>query len=193
MFEDILSSRFYAICNSVTKIIYLTILFMLFSLPIVTIGASLAALIATIRQPEYKTFSVFWQMFKENILRGTVVLIFTGFSVLSLMEFRHFAGALPAGNIMLILVGIFLIVYNLNAYLFVSILKRCGLTFFRQVFFFTIGTIYKTFLVPVIAAAFAIVAPIIGDIPLLLMSIPIVLTIYVKLVKNELETVEKLI
>jgi len=166
---------------------------MLFSLPIITIGASLTALIATIRQPEYKVFGLFWQMFKENILRGTVVLMFTGFSILSLMELWHFANAIPAGNIMLILIGIFLIVYNLNAYLFVSILKKCGLTFFRQVFFFTIGTIYKTFIVPVIAVIFAIVAPIIGDIPLLLMSLPIVLTIYVKLVKNDLETALELI
>ena len=193
MFDNILSSRFYAICNGIARIMYLTILFMLASLPMITIGASLTALIATSRQPECNVFSLFWQTFTANILRGTVVLIFTVFSMLSLMELWYFANMIPAGNILVILVGIFLIVYNLNAYLFVSILKRCGLTFFRQVFFFTIGTIYKTFLVPVIAVIFAIVTPIIGDIPLLLMSLPIVLTIYVKLVKNDLETVEELL
>lgn len=191
MFEDILSSKFYGFCNLLTRFIYLILLFLVFSLPIITIGSSLTALIATIRQPEYKTFSLFWKTFKENFFRGTVVLLFTGFTVLFLMEFWRLVHAFPAGNIILMLIAIFLIVYNLNAYLFVSILKKCNITFFRQVFFFTIGTIYKTFLIPVIALIFAFIFPIIGGWPLLLMSIPMVLSIYVRIIKKDLEVIEE--
>lgn len=190
MFEDILSSRFYAICNELTRLIYLTLLFILFSLPIFTIGSSFVALIATIRQPESNTFSLFWQTFKENLFRGSVVLLFTGFSVMFLIQFWQFAHMLFAGHIILSFIAIFLIVYNLNAYLFVSILKKCNMTFFRQVFFFTIGTIYKTFFVPLIAIIFAIVAPIIGGYPLAVMSISMVLAIYVKIIKKDLEVIK---
>lgn len=191
MFENILSSRFYAICNEITRLIYITIIFIIFSLPIITIGASLTALIATIRQPEYKTLPLFWQTFKENLLRGGVVLLFTAFSTMFLVQLWQFAGTIPAGNIIFIFIAIFLSVYNLNAYLFVSIIKKCGITFFRQIFFFTIGTLYKTFLVPVIAIIFAIVAPIIGGYPLAMLSTCIVLSIYVKIIKKDLELIEE--
>ncbi|MCL2560558.1 MAG: DUF624 domain-containing protein [Turicibacter sp.] len=190
MFEDILSSRFYAVSVGITRIMYVTVLFLLFSLPLLTIGVSLTALIATIRQPEYKAFGVFWETFKDNLLRGSVVLLFTGFTVMFLFQAWHFIGVLPAGNVIFIFLTVFLIVYNLNAYLFVSLLKKCNITFFRQVFFFTIGTLYKTFLIPLIAAALSIVAPIIGGWPLLILSISMVLTIYVKLVEKDLEVVE---
>jgi len=113
MFENILSSKFYTVCNGLARLLVLTILFILFSLPIVTVGVSFVALITAIRQPEYNTLTTFWQTFKENILRGSVVLIFTGFTVLFLAQFWQFSASIPAGNIIFIFVLIFLIVYNL--------------------------------------------------------------------------------
>jgi len=188
MFEDILSSKFYAVSVTLTRYIFLTVLLIIFSLPVITIGASLAATIATIRQPEYPTFQLFWRSFRMNILRGGVVFLFSGFTIMFIFQFAQFARVMPFGNTFLFVVSIFLIVYNLNAYLFVDILKKCSYTFFRQVFFFTIGTIYKTFFIPIIAFGFAFVAPIIGGWPLLFMSIPVVLAIYVRMVRNDIET-----
>jgi len=192
MFDsDILASRLYAICLVISKMMYLTLLFILFALPIITIGASLTALFATIRQPEFVIFKTFWKSFKENIFRSLVVMIFTGFTIMFLTQVWHFIGDMFAGNIIYFFILTFLIVYNLNAYLLVSILKKCSITFFRQVFFFTIGTFYKSFFIPVIAAGLSVVFPIIGGIPLMLMSLSIVLSIYVKLIKNDLETIKE--
>jgi len=189
MFDNFLSSKFYEFCTVLTRFIYLTILFLIFSLPFITLGASLTALTATVRQPDYPTFGMFFKTFRENILRGTVIMIFTGFTIIFLAQFWQLARVIRIGNIILIFLTIFLIVYNLNAYLFVSILKKSNITFFRQVFFFTIGTIYKTFFVPIIALGLAFVLPIIGGWPLLLMGIPMILAIYVRMVKNDVATV----
>jgi len=188
MFNDMLSSRFYAFSVTLTRYICLAFLFILFSLPIFTFGASLTALIATIRQPDYPTFKLFWQMFKENILRGTIVLVFTIFTIMFLYQLWQISVGIPGGNLLLLLLGIILIVYNLNAYLFVSILKKCGITFFRQIFFFTIGTLYKTFLIPVIAFGLTFVFSIISGWGLIILGIPMILAIYVRFVKNDVET-----
>jgi len=193
MFSDLLNSKFYAVCLAFTKWIYLTLLFLVFSLPIITAGTSLTALIATIRQPEYEVWKIFWKTYKENFIRGTVVFIFTGFTLMFLFQAWNILGAIPGGNIIYLFLLIFLIVYNLNAYLFVSILNKCGITFFRQVFFFTIGTLYKTFFVPILGAGIFIVAPIIGGNIMFLLSISIILTIYVAMVKKDIQVVEELI
>lgn len=191
MFDnDILGSRLYAICLAISKMAYLTVLFILFSLPIITIGASLSALIATIRQPEHKIFKTFWNSFKDNVFRSLVVLIFTGFTIMFLTQVWYFIGNMPFGIIIYFFIFIFLVVYNINAYLFISILEKCNITFFRQVFFFTIGTFYKTFFIPVIAGGLVVISPIIGGIPLLFMSVTIVLTIYIKMLTNDLEVVK---
>ena len=191
MFDnDILASRLYAICLAISKMMYLTILFIIFSLPLITVGASLTALIATIRQPEYKIFKIFWNNFRRNFLRSLIVLIFTGFTIMFLVQVWDFIGNMPAGNIIYFFIFIFLVVYNLNAYLLVSILEKYNITFFRQVFFFTLGTFYKTFFIPLIAAGLAVVSPIVGGTPLLFMSISIVLTIYVKMLNKDLKIVK---
>lgn len=192
MFDnDILASRLYAICFATSKMIYLTVLFILFSLPIITIGGSLTALIATIRQPEYKIFQVFWNSFKENFFRSLVVLIFTGFTVMFLTQVWHFIGNMPFGIIIYFFIFIFLVVYNINAYLLISLLEKCSITFFRQVFFFTIGTFYKTFFIPIIAMGLVVASPIMGGILLLFMSTSIVLHIYIKMINKDLEVVKE--
>jgi len=188
MFDDMLSSRFYAFSVTLTRYIGLVLLLFLFSLPLITFGASLTAMLATIRQPDYPTFQIFWKTFKENILRGTIVLGFTIFTIMFLYQLWQIADGVPGGNLLLLLLGIILVVYNLNAYLFVSILKKCNITFFRQVFFFTMGTIYKTFLIPIIAVVLTFLFAIINGWALIILGIPIVLAIYVRMVKNDVET-----
>ena len=188
MFNDVLSSRFYAYSVTLTRYIGLVLLFLLFSLPLITFGASLTALIAAIRQSDYPAFQIFWKTFKENILRGLVVQIFSVFSIMFLYQLWQIADGVPMGGLLLLLLGIILIVYNLNAYLFVSILKKCNITFFRQVFFFTIGTLYKTFLIPIIAFALTFLFSIIHGWGLIILGIPIILGIYVRFVKNDIET-----
>jgi len=188
---DILSSRLYTICNAVTRLMYVTLLFLLFSLPIVTMGPALTALIATLRQPEFGTFPTFWRAFATNFLRSLVVSAFTVFSIIFSEQIRFWTLGIPMGNVVYAIALIFLIVYNLNAYLFVSILKKCNLTFFRQVFFFTIGTFYKTFLIPLMGVGLGILSPIVGGLPMLLMSISVLLGLYVRMIRKDLEVVEE--
>lgn len=191
MFDNILSSKFYAVCTEFTRLLFATGLFILFLLPIVTFGASLTAFIETVRKSDYSTFNVFWESFKSNVLKGSVVMIFTGFTVMFLMQIWYFLVRFPLGSVVFIVVMIFMIVYNLNAYLFVSLLKKTNFTFFRQVYFFTIGTLYKTFFVPVIAFGFVLIAPFLGGNVFLIISVGPLLAIYVRLIKKDLETVEE--
>ena len=192
MFDsEVLASRMYAVCVAVARLMHITLLFLLFSIPLITMGASLTALIATIRQPEFIVFKTFWKVFKENFFRSCIVMIFTVFTLMFLGQARAFTVGLPAGNIIYFFILSFLVVYNLNAYLLVSMLKKSNLTFFRQVFFFTIGTFYKGFFIPLITAGLAIILPIIGGIPLLLMSLSIALSIYIKMIRNDLEVIKE--
>jgi len=192
MFENLINSKFYAISVEIVRLAYITVLFLLFSIPVITIGASFSASINTIRKSDYSVWPTFWDSFKRNFLQATIILIFSLFSVLFLYQTWNIIGALPAGNFLYIFLLILVIVYNLNAYLFASILKKSGITFFRQVFFFTIGTLYKTFFVPIIAAGLAFIFIIIGGVILFALSFSVSILIYLKIIKNDLETVEEI-
>jgi len=191
--SDILASRLYAVCEMITNIVIVTILFFLFSLPIFTIGASMTALITVLRNPEFKVFNLFIKTFKENFLRSIVVMIFTIFSIMFITQIRVMTTGVPAGNIIYFVILSFVVAYNLNIFVLLNVLNKCNLSFFRQVFFFTIGTFYKGFFVPLIAAVLVIVTPIIGGVPLLMMSLSLILMIYLKMIRKDLETVEELL
>lgn len=194
MFDnEILSSRMYAASVAVWRLVIITMLVLLFSIPIVTVGAAFASMIATIRQSDYPVFKTFWKNFRENIFRSLPLLFFTIVSISFLEILRQLVRGMPIGGILFLLALIFLIAYNLNAYLLVSILKKCNLTFFRQVFFFTIGTLYKVFFIPIIASLLVIVAPLIGGNMLLIISLGSVVLIYVRMIRTDLETIEEFI
>ena len=188
--EDVLASRMYAICSTIFNLMYLTLLFMLFSLPIITIAPAFIALVATIRQPQLNIFPTFFKSFKQNFFRSFAILAFNIASIMFLAQIRPFIGTILMGNLVYSFILGFLIVYNLNAYLLVDLLKKANLTFFRQVFFFTVGTFYKSFFIPIIAAGLVIIFPIIGGATLLLMAVSIVPAIYLKMIKKDLEIIK---
>lgn len=187
MFEgDVLNSRFYSVCEAIINLIGLTCLLIIFSLPIVTIGSSMTAFIASLRQPEYKALEIFVKEFKANFLRSAVNYIFSIFSIMFMMQIRYLTIGLVAGNIIYFVILAFVIAYNINLYVLISIIKKSNLTFFRQAFFFTLATFYKGFFLPIIGAALLVISPIIGGIPLLLMSLGIIVKIYLKMIKKDL-------
>ena len=83
--------------NSVADMILLSMLWAVFSLPVVTLGASTAALYSIVmRYSEDDTMLLrrFWKAFRENLKRGSIAgLIFMGYAVL-------FAGGVSVLNSM---------------------------------------------------------------------------------------------
>jgi uncharacterized membrane protein YesL len=66
--------------NKVADIMLLNILFILFSLPIITIGASYTAAyyvaLKMVRNEETYIFKSFWKSFKENFIQSTIMWVF---------------------------------------------------------------------------------------------------------------------
>lgn len=79
-------SRMYKLCGRLVDLFFLNVLFLVTSLPIITIGASWTALSTVaqkiVREENSSIFQEFWQSFKANFLRGcgltVVVLIEAG-------------------------------------------------------------------------------------------------------------------
>ena len=65
--------------EKVVNVVYLNILWILFSIPIVTIGASTTAMFSVMmkmaRDREGYIFKSFWKAFKENFKQSTVIWI----------------------------------------------------------------------------------------------------------------------
>ena len=185
-----LTSKLYDFSEKVAWLMGLTLLFIIFSLPIITLPSALTALIATTRQAEHRMFNTFVTYFKENLLRSMVIFVFNIFSYLSIMQIRYLIGILPLSGLIFLFISSFVMMYNLNCYLLVSILKKCELAFFRQVFFFTIGTFYKTFFFPFIGAAILLLLPTIAGISSFFIIFGLLIAIYIKMIHKELAVIK---
>jgi len=97
--------------SKITDIIILSVIFLVFSLPIITIGASFTALYYTsvkcIRRGRSYLFKSFWKSFKENFGQATIlwlILLIAG-SILGLNIW--FSGQIVSGNMGFILTCIY--------------------------------------------------------------------------------------
>lgn len=74
-----LDGPIFTILNKLCDVLILSVLWMLFSLPIVTLGASCAALYHTthkvIMQNEGYVFSTFWNSFRTNLKQGVILTL----------------------------------------------------------------------------------------------------------------------
>ena len=104
------------IMEKIADFLILSVLYLLFSIPIVTAGASATALytvtLRMARHEEKKTARGFWNAFRENFRQATLIhLILT--AVLLLLVFYALAVSILPGNLQTVfgvLTGIFLIV-----------------------------------------------------------------------------------
>ena len=185
-----LDSKLYDVSEQVARLMGLTLLFIIFSLPIITMPSALTALIATVRQSEQTLFATFMKHFKENLLRSLIIFVFSIFSYLFLVQLRYSIGILPMAGVLFFFILSFVMMYNLNCYLLISVLNKSGITFFRQVFFFTLGTFYKTFFFPLIGVAILLILPIVIGVSAFFIMFGILVAIYIRMVKKELEVIK---
>ena len=70
-------SLIFRICDKLVKYIYVSVLWLVFSIPILSIGASTTALYTTvfkvIRKDRGKIWETFWEAFKENFKQSTIM------------------------------------------------------------------------------------------------------------------------
>lgn len=78
-------SRMYKFCGRLVDLFFLNVLFLVASLPIITIGASWTAMatvaLKIVKEENSSIFQEFWQSFKDNFLRGcglTAVVLIEG-------------------------------------------------------------------------------------------------------------------
>ncbi|MBR2287921.1 MAG: DUF624 domain-containing protein [Clostridia bacterium] len=120
--EDSAVGRF---LNRLYLIITANLLFVLFSVPVVTIGASLSALNYTMLKyrrgdKHFKVTSLFWKGFKENFVTSTIC--FVGLVLLVLVQIleitwcRQFTG--PVAYMWYLLVGLIVLEGMIAVYLF---------------------------------------------------------------------------
>ena len=121
------------IMEKIADFLILSVLYLLFSIPIVTAGASATALytvtLRMARHEEKKTARGFWKAFRENFRQATLIhLILT--AVLFLLGFYALAVSILPGNLQIVfgvLTGIFLIVWLMEAVFVFPVQARfCG-------------------------------------------------------------------
>lgn len=121
------------IMEKIADFLILSVLYLLFSIPIVTAGASATALytvtLRMARHEEKKTARGFWNAFRENFRQATLIhLILT--AVLLLLVFYALAVSILPGNLQTVfgvLTGIFLIVWLMEAVFVFPVQARfCG-------------------------------------------------------------------
>lgn len=75
--------------NRLTDLIFLNFLWIVFSLPIVTIGASTTAMyyvnITSIREGDGRVFAKFWKSFRMNFRQATIIWLCMLFAIVSLL------------------------------------------------------------------------------------------------------------
>ncbi|MBQ9251551.1 MAG: YesL family protein [Clostridia bacterium] len=118
-------SAFGRFLNRLYVLITANLLFVLFSLPVVTIGASLTALNYTMMKLQrgdkhFKVAATFWKGFRENWKKSTLAFLILGalvlFQLLEISWCRQFQGAVAAFEY--VLVGLLVLEGMLAIYLF---------------------------------------------------------------------------
>ena len=118
-------SAFGRFLNRLYVVIVTNLLFVLFSVPVVTIGASLSAMNYTLMKFQrgdrhFKVAAMFWKGFKENFVRATICFVALAllvlFQLLEISWCRQFAG--PMSMFQYVLAGLMVLEGILAMYLF---------------------------------------------------------------------------
>ena len=188
-----IQGRFYQGCQLIYRLLCINFLFVVFSLPIITIGASFSAMIQTIDHDEGNLFSGFYQAFKGSFLGSLPLMGFNLFSILFFMSLRAMnIGNSSFLNLLIIIFLSFIFAYNVNLYLVTSFITVKNLFYqFQATFYFTIGTFFKTFLLPLVFAILAYFFFIILKIYFLFFIFSLPCAIYLFILKKDRLKVEE--
>ncbi|SFK30755.1 hypothetical protein [Marinilactibacillus psychrotolerans] len=149
-----LDGKFYHFCEWLYKIILVNTLFLISSLPIVTIGSSMNAMLRVLRHQDAKTIGPYLCYFKEMLLKTLPLGVFNLFSLMFFLMIKNSVGLYHSMIIQLffLIFSAFLLTYNINIYLLQIELNEMKnyFTLFRITFIFSLMTFYKVVWIPVI-------------------------------------------
>lgn len=108
----------YNFLDKLSKIFFLNLIFILFCLPIVTIGASTAALfkVSMLLTEDYESnlFRNFWNAFKENWKQGTILFLLHAFVYASCILYLNFFENIDSNPIVFLFLAIILALLGIN-------------------------------------------------------------------------------
>lgn len=144
-----IESKFYQATTVIYKVVFANLLFLITCLPIVTIPASISALLYTLSGEETSVMRRYFKHFKDYFFKTIplgFVNIFSFFTMLSILY-----GLQTKSLVMQLLLGIvclFLLAYNINIYLFQNETNQKNYFWlFRNAFIWTIMTFHRVFLI----------------------------------------------
>lgn len=184
-----IDSKFYHGLESIYRLLVLNALLVLFSIPVVTIGASLSAFFAVLHEDQPRGFiRGFVRAFRQNFFKTLLPL---GFSLMSIVFTisLYLSGGSQSGFFwfLRIIFTSFLVCFNLNVYLLQSQFRtKHAYALLRSSFFFTVLTFMRTVLYPLGITFLAwLTVKYLGDF-LIVIILAAALAIYLRLVKKPL-------
>lgn len=155
-----IDSKFYRFLDKLADCLILNALWLLFCLPIFTIGAANTALYYTaqksIRRDEGGVWSVFWRTFRSNFKQSTLLWI-VFLLIFALLGFDYYfaylmKGSVSAMGVFCIVIPILLalaITWSIYCFAYVSHIEDPLKTVFKNSFLICIANLPKSFLIAV--------------------------------------------
>jgi uncharacterized membrane protein YesL len=113
-------NKFFTFMGRLADLVILNIIFLLFSLPIFTIGASVTAMyyvtLRMVRDEDSYVFQTFWKSFKENFKQSTIIwLILLACGFILWVDFRAMSviGTAGMGSVFYLALYLLLLIYGM--------------------------------------------------------------------------------
>lgn len=189
-----MTSKFYQFCVIVYRLICLNALFLVFCLPIVTIGASFSALIHTLTTTDdVNIWGPFLRAFKRKFRRSLPLMAFNiaSFLFVSSLQVTNIGGSSFLHMVKLVFIS-FIISYNINTYIVDNLfMKQNVMEVFRLTFIFTLGTFFKTCFFPLLVMVLAYFSLSVAGYGTLFLVISLPMMLYLRFIKKDRVSIEK--
>lgn len=189
-----ISSKFYTVSVRIYQLICLNFLLIVFSLPIVTVGAAFSATIQVdLAKHGVDIWRPFLTYFKQAFKQSLPLLLFNVFSLFFIISLNTvaFNGSNFLHLIKLVFTS-FIISYNINTYVIDSIFDgEKIMEVFRLTFIFTIGTFFKTCFFPLLSIGLVYVAISVFGYSTFLFITSLPIAVYLFLIKKDIRKIEK--
>ncbi len=184
-----IDSKFYNGMVAIYRLLVLNVLVIVFSLPVITIGASLSAFYTVLSADQARGFiRLFIESFRESFAKTLLPFGFTLMSIIfAILLYHSTTQQSNFFNLMRMIFISFLICYNLNVYIIQSYLKtRYVYQLLRTSFVFTALTLMRTILYPaLITIAAWLMVKYLGEF-IIVIIFAAFLAIYFQLIKKPL-------
>lgn len=141
-----INSRFYIACQWVYRLFTINVLFVITSFPMVTLGASMQAIISSLCLPiDQPYFSTYFKTFKKNIIQTIPFLVFNMFSILFVFLLNDWStNDFGLSLIIRWTFLVFLLAYNVNLYIAnLKIEHSSYIDLFQFSFYITVSSFVK--------------------------------------------------